>query len=453
MSLPATATGTVEVVAHRGASAAAPEHTLAAYERALADGADALECDVRLTADGHVVCVHDRRINRTSNGAGVVSTKTLAELHSIDFGSWKATGGGSLDGDEVVIDESRSRVLTLDRLLKLVSDCGRDVGLAVETKHPTRYAGLVEQRVVDALRRVRVRPGRRRNASTTRCSTSPAYRVGCLVSTATTSRPPQDELEQPVEGQHPAARLVDHDPSPSSDPPPVAFQAAKSIKLGQGLGAVAGPVDASVVHAGDVAVRGQPDVALERVRTVGEARSYAASVCSGTAALAPRCATTSTVPGRRHGQPRTAMASLTQAVRSAEARRRASRQSARLPLRAEAQAERGRQRRRGDERGELAAATDAESQLGGSRPRSVAQADPPVYPALDEPGVDGLIGDEAGDTTARATATARGPGRRRRRAHRPGTEDQPPHEVVVGREDDRQRHENRADEEQERLVR
>ena len=153
MSLPATATGTVEVVAHRGASAAAPEHTLAAYERALADGADALECDVRLTADGHVVCVHDRRINRTSNGAGVVSTKTLAELHSIDFGSWKATGGGSLDGDEVVIDESRSRVLTLDRLLELVSDCGRDVGLAVETKHPTRYAGLVEQRVVDALRR------------------------------------------------------------------------------------------------------------------------------------------------------------------------------------------------------------------------------------------------------------------------------------------------------------
>ena len=157
MSLP-TATGPVEVVAHRGASAAVPEHTLAAYERALADGADALECDVRLTADGHVVCVHDRRINRTSNGVGVVSTKTLAQLHAVDFGSWKpsdgaALTGASLDGEAVVIDESRSRVLTFERLLELVADSGRDVGLAVETKHPTRYAGLVEQRVVDALRR------------------------------------------------------------------------------------------------------------------------------------------------------------------------------------------------------------------------------------------------------------------------------------------------------------
>ena len=63
-----------EVVAHRGSSADVPEHTLAAYEQAVADGADALECDVRLTADGHLVCVHDRRIDRTSDGRGIVST-------------------------------------------------------------------------------------------------------------------------------------------------------------------------------------------------------------------------------------------------------------------------------------------------------------------------------------------------------------------------------------------
>ncbi len=149
------------VVAHRGASEQVAEHTLAAYERAIADGADALECDVRLTADGHLVCVHDRRLDRTSNGRGIVSTKTLADLDRLDFGSWRPDGSGSsapapgstLDGDPVVVDESRRRVLTLERLLALVSDAPRPVGLAIEAKHPTRYAGLVEQRVVELLRR------------------------------------------------------------------------------------------------------------------------------------------------------------------------------------------------------------------------------------------------------------------------------------------------------------
>ena len=58
------------MVAHRGASGDRPEHTLAAYELALAQGADGLECDVRLTRDGHLVCVHDRTIDRTSTGPG-----------------------------------------------------------------------------------------------------------------------------------------------------------------------------------------------------------------------------------------------------------------------------------------------------------------------------------------------------------------------------------------------
>src|SRR5215510_13176508 len=79
----------ISVVAHRGASEDAPEHTLAAYRRAIEDGADALECDVRLTADGHLVCVHDRRVNRTSNGRGAVSALELADLATLDFGSWK----------------------------------------------------------------------------------------------------------------------------------------------------------------------------------------------------------------------------------------------------------------------------------------------------------------------------------------------------------------------------
>ena len=71
------------VVAHRGASADRPEHTLAAYELALQEGADGVECDVRLTRDGHLVCVHDRRVDRTSNGTGLVSEMSLAQLKRI----------------------------------------------------------------------------------------------------------------------------------------------------------------------------------------------------------------------------------------------------------------------------------------------------------------------------------------------------------------------------------
>ncbi|HTY72621.1 MAG TPA: glycerophosphodiester phosphodiesterase [Actinomycetes bacterium] len=139
----------VRVVAHRGASAEAPEHTLAAYRRALEAGADGLECDVRLTADGHLVCVHDRTVDRTSDGRGVVSTLELAQLDELDFGAWR-------DGFEPPADPAyadRRRVLTLERLLELVADAGRPVEVAIETKHPTRYAGLVERRVVEVLDR------------------------------------------------------------------------------------------------------------------------------------------------------------------------------------------------------------------------------------------------------------------------------------------------------------
>jgi glycerophosphoryl diester phosphodiesterase len=137
-----------KVVAHRGASEDEAEHTLAAYERALEDGADGLECDVRLTRDGVLVCVHDRRINRTSSGRGVVSTLELADLADLDFGGWHPAS--SLAGDEAP-DWDRSSVLTLDRLLEVVSARDRRVDIAIETKHPTRYAGLVELTLAELL--------------------------------------------------------------------------------------------------------------------------------------------------------------------------------------------------------------------------------------------------------------------------------------------------------------
>ncbi|MFN2537703.1 MAG: glycerophosphodiester phosphodiesterase [Mycobacteriales bacterium] len=145
------------VVAHRGSSGALAEHTITAYERAVAEGADALECDVRLTRDGVLVCVHDRRIDRTSDGRGVVSTLELAELAELDFASWKQRDHDPLlEASWEEPDTDGARVLTLERLLQLVldsTDSQRPVQLHIETKHPTRYGGLVERCLVDLLDR------------------------------------------------------------------------------------------------------------------------------------------------------------------------------------------------------------------------------------------------------------------------------------------------------------
>ena len=139
-----------QVVAHRGASHDTAEHTLGAYVKALDQGAEALECDVRLTADGHLVCVHDRDLRRTASTRGLVSTMELAELDQLDFASWK-NPWADLDDEAQDLDLELGRVLTLRRLLEVAADYDRRVELAIETKHPTRYAGLVERRLAEAL--------------------------------------------------------------------------------------------------------------------------------------------------------------------------------------------------------------------------------------------------------------------------------------------------------------
>src|ERR1700761_2870857 len=137
-------TGHPFVVAHRGASAARPEHTLAAYELALKEGADGVECDVRLTRDGHLVCVHDRRLERTSSGVGLVSTMTLAQLSELDYGAWhESRRSDGAQGD--------TGLLTLDALVSLVLDWHRPVKLFIETKHPVRYGSLVETKLLALL--------------------------------------------------------------------------------------------------------------------------------------------------------------------------------------------------------------------------------------------------------------------------------------------------------------
>lgn len=139
-----------QVIAHRGANDTEPEHSLAAYLRAIEQGVDGVECDVRLTMDGTLVCVHDRRIDRTSNGRGTVSGQMFSDLLISDF-------SGSLDDwmdfEDPRPDESRTRLLTLETLLTTVLDASPTIEFAIETKHPVRYGKYVEMELFDVLKR------------------------------------------------------------------------------------------------------------------------------------------------------------------------------------------------------------------------------------------------------------------------------------------------------------
>ncbi len=98
------------ILAHRGASAYAPENTGAAFCKAIACGADGVELDVRLTKDRQMVVHHNLDIRETSNGSGEIWDMTLSELRRFDFGSWK---GREFAGEGI---------LTLEEALLLVKD-------------------------------------------------------------------------------------------------------------------------------------------------------------------------------------------------------------------------------------------------------------------------------------------------------------------------------------------
>lgn len=78
----------IRIIAHRGASAYAPENTLAAFALAARQGARAIECDAKLTGDGQVVLIHDDRLDRTTSGRGAVKKFDLRAIRALDAGSW-----------------------------------------------------------------------------------------------------------------------------------------------------------------------------------------------------------------------------------------------------------------------------------------------------------------------------------------------------------------------------
>ena len=98
------------VIAHRGAARRAPENTLAAFRLAAELGADGVELDARLTADGEVVVLHDKLLDRTTDGTGLVSRRTWPELRALDAG---AKFGPQFAGE---------RIPTLDQVFEAVGD-------------------------------------------------------------------------------------------------------------------------------------------------------------------------------------------------------------------------------------------------------------------------------------------------------------------------------------------
>jgi glycerophosphoryl diester phosphodiesterase len=95
-----------KVIAHRGAAGLHPENTMAAFAAALETGADGLECDVQVSADGRPVVIHDSTVDRTTNGSGAVSGLTLEELRRLDAG-----GGEKIPTMAELLEMCRGRTL------------------------------------------------------------------------------------------------------------------------------------------------------------------------------------------------------------------------------------------------------------------------------------------------------------------------------------------------------
>jgi len=134
-------------ISHRGASAYAPEHTFAAYDLALEQDTDMIECDLILTKDEVPVCIHDETIDRTSDGTGRVDSYTLAELRGFDFGSWFNTANPTLAKPEYV----GARIVPFEEQLDCYLRHNPKMRFHVETKDSA--GGRAEQVFFDLLTR------------------------------------------------------------------------------------------------------------------------------------------------------------------------------------------------------------------------------------------------------------------------------------------------------------
>ena len=126
----------IQVVGHRGASGYAPETTIESYRMAIQMGADYVETDVHRSRDGVLVAIHEAEITRTTNGKGFVADHTLAELKTLDAGSWF----NDAFPEKARPDYIGLRVPALQEIIDVVQES--NAGLLIEIKDPERYQPL-----------------------------------------------------------------------------------------------------------------------------------------------------------------------------------------------------------------------------------------------------------------------------------------------------------------------
>ena len=131
IELEATKAGRTVVLGHRGAMGHAPENTIASFERGVALGSDAIELDVHLSRDGHIVVMHDQTVDRTTDGSGRIDDLTLAQIKELDAGS---SFSSEFRGEPIP---------TLEEVLAWAKG---KTELVIEIKgHPVPQPGLLEQ--------------------------------------------------------------------------------------------------------------------------------------------------------------------------------------------------------------------------------------------------------------------------------------------------------------------
>ncbi|WP_165981111.1 glycerophosphodiester phosphodiesterase [Macrococcus lamae] len=131
-------------IAHRGASFDAPEHTFAAYDLAMRQQADVIEIDLQMTRDGQLVAFHDETLERTTDGTGLVRNQTLAQLKTLDAGSWF----NDKFPERARAEFQGEQIRTLDEVLERY---GHRMKLNIEMKVPEQYDGM-EQKVFESLK-------------------------------------------------------------------------------------------------------------------------------------------------------------------------------------------------------------------------------------------------------------------------------------------------------------
>lgn len=125
-------------VAHRGASGHAPEHTMASYLLGEKMKGNYIEIDLQMTKDGHLIAMHDEKVDRTTNGTGLVKNMTLEEIKKLDAGSWF---------NETYPQSAKEEYegLQVPTVEEVFETFGRGADYYIETKSPSVYPGMEEK--------------------------------------------------------------------------------------------------------------------------------------------------------------------------------------------------------------------------------------------------------------------------------------------------------------------